>query len=304
MSRRSALALAALANAAVRGLEPSATHVLAVNAGDPDLDVAYVEDTQSRRWVVRAPRTAASGVRLDQEAVLLAALAGTLPFSVPEVAGTAALPEGGRAVVHLPVPGSPIPLARLRPGPGLTASLGRALAAVHDVPTTRLNEAGMVSYSAQEYRERRLAEVDRAAATGLAPTALLARWERALEEAGAWRFVPCLVHGDLAEENVLVVGTQVTGILGWGEARVADPAEDLSWVDAGAGSDAFESVLEAYAMGRREAPDRDLARRARLGSELALARWLLHGVARDDDHIVDDAVRMLADLDAIVDQAW
>ncbi len=293
---RSPLALAALACGAVRGLEP--VRVQGLERHDHELDSATVDDDLGRTWLVRAPRTPAAAVRLGQEGRLLAELSGWLPFAAPEVAGTAILPEGGHGVVYRVLAGEPIDLTTLRPGPGLTAALGRALAAVHELPERLIEDAGLPVYTAEDYRQRRLAEVDRAAATGHVPAALLERWERGLEEAGAWRFVPCVVHGDLAAENVLVEGDEVAAILEWGEARVADPADDLAWLVAGASEAAMESVLEAYALARRQPPDRDLARRARLAGELALARWLLHGVSTDDRAVVDDAVSMLADLDA------
>ena len=72
-----------------------------------------------------------------------------------------------------------------------------------------------------------------------------------------------------------------------------------SWL--GMPETALESVLESYAHTRQEAPDRDLVRRARLSGELALARWLLHGVTAGDAQVVTDAVGMLADLEASLD---
>ena len=66
----------------------------------------------------------------------------------------------------------------------------------------------------------------------------------------------------------------------------------------------FDTVLEAYVMGRREQPDRHLAYRARLAGELALVRWLNAGVAADDDGIVGEAylaMRDLAERIALVD---
>lgn len=270
---------------------------------DREVDAAVVEDDLGRQWTVRAPRTPAAGARMDAESHLLTELSGWLPFAAPEICGTALLPEGGQAVVHRVIAGEPVDLSTLRPGPGLTAAVGRAIAAVHELPERLIENAGLPVYTAEDYRQRRLAEVDRAAATGHVPAALLGRWEKALEEAGAWRFVPCVVHGDLAGENVLVTDDEVVAVLEWGEARVADPADDLAWLVNGAGEQAVESVLEAYALARRQPPDRDLLRRARLAGELALARWLLHGVAIDDQDVVDDAVSMLTDLDATLTEA-
>jgi len=291
--------MAALACAAVRGMEP----VTAAQEPHPedDVDAATVDDALGRRWLVRAARTPGASARLETEARLLDGLTSWLPFQVPVVTGSTTLPDGGHAVVQRAITGMPLEPADLVAGPGLTAALGRALAAVHDLPDRLVEEAGMPVYEAEEYRQRRLAEVDRAAQTGHVPPRLLARWERAIEEAGAWRFVPCVVNGDLAAESVLVDPAdrqRICAITSWGQARVADPADDLGWLANGADEAAFESVLEAYAHARATPPDRDLGRRARLAGELSLARWLLHGTTTDDAAVVDDAVSMLGLLDA------
>jgi macrolide phosphotransferase len=303
VSRRSPLALAALATAAVRGLEP--VHTSRLEASADDVDSAVIEDNLRRRWVVRAPRNAAAGVRLDQESDLIEQLMSWLPFALPRAEGSALLPTGGRAIVHRQMPGHPIRPPELVHRPGLAIAYGRAVAAIHDLPVRLVEEAGLPVYSAEEYRFRRLAELDRAAATGQVPNRLLARWEQAVEEVGAWRFVPSCVHGDLAGDNVLVEADAVTGIIEWSETRVADPADDLAWLAIGTTEPALDGVLAAYTAARREPPDPSLRRRARLSGEFALARWLLHGVNTDDPAIVEDAVQMLADLDASVsDTPW
>jgi macrolide phosphotransferase len=303
VSARSPLALAALASAAIRGLEPMHTRRLEATADD--VDSAVIEDNLKRLWVVRAPRNTAAGVRMDQESQLIAQLMSWLPFGLPQPEGTAPLRTGGRAVVHRQLPGHPVRPLELLHRPGLASAFGRAVAAIHDLPIRLVEEAGLPVYSADEYRFRRLAEVDRAASTGQVPTRLLTRWEQAVEEVGAWRFVPCCVHGDLAGDNVLVEGETITGVVEWSETRVADPADDLAWLAIGSTEPALDGVLAAYAAARREPPDASLRRRARLSGEFALARWLMHGVNTDDAAIVDDAVQMLADLDASVrDTVW
>jgi aminoglycoside phosphotransferase (APT) family kinase protein len=279
MATRTPLALAALACSAVRGLEPVGARRL-TSAAD-DVDTALVDDDLKRQWVVRAPRTASAGARLEQETTLLDTLTSWLPFALPQVAGTAALPTGGRAVVHRQLPGTPLSAGRLAADAALAAGFGRAVAAIHDLPTRLVEEVGLPTYGTEEYRFRRLAEVDRFAITGKVPHRLLTRWEQAVEEVGAWRFAPVVVHGDLVAENVL--------------------ADDFAWVAVGADEGALTGALIAYADARREPPDPDLPRRARLVGELAIARWLMHGINTDDAVIVDDAVDMLAELDHVVD---
>lgn len=296
---RSPLALAALATVAVPGLDAFDVRRPAHPAAG--VDTAVVIDATGRRWVVRAPQDPAAGAALEAEVALLQSLVthvdgGDLPFDVPRPGGFAPLPEGGRAVVHPQLRGRPLRLELLGPGPGLAASVGRAIAALHELPVSLVEDAGLPVYDAEAYRQRRLAEVDEAARTGHVPTALLRRWERALEDVAMWRFRPTVVHGDLSAEHVLCSGAEVSGVLGWSEAKVADPADDLAWLLVAAPQEGVDPILEAYNLRRTELSDRHLAARALLAGELALARWLLHGVRADDATIVDDATAMLADL--------
>lgn len=298
---RSPLALAALATVAVPGLD--AYDVRRPAHPGTDFDIAVVIDASRHRWVVRAPVNAAAGAALEAEVVLLDALAeaasaGTIPFAVPQPVGFAHLPEGGRAAVHAEIPGRAVSANELEPGPGLAASVGRAIAAIHELPTSIVENAGLPVYDASAYRERRQSEVDEAAKTGKVPATLLRRWEERLEDVALWRFQPTVVHGDLTNERILVDDGVVSGILHWGDACVADPADDLSWLIVAAPPEAADSIMEAYQLRRTELSDPYLVDRALLGGELALARWLLYGVRTGNDEVVADAVGMLEELDA------
>ncbi|MCI2239202.1 phosphotransferase [Paenibacillus sp. TRM 82003] len=299
MPTRSPQVLAALATAAVPGLE-----VVAAGPAEDDgadFDVAAVVDAAQRRFTVRAPRRPAAAAALDAELELLSGLREPLPFAVPHAAGTVVLPEGGRCVVSPELPGSPVHPEELRPGPGLARSIGTGLAALHQIDVAVFADAGVPVYDAEEYRRRRLSELDRAAATGHVPPRLLTRWEVLMEDVARWRFAATPVHGDLVGEHVRTDGAQLTGITGWVDAKVADPADDFAWLAVGADPDALESVLEAYAHARHDPLDPDLLLRARLAGELALARWLLLGLRTEDEEVVEDARRMLDDLDAHAD---
>ena len=105
-----------------------------------------------------------------------------------------------------------------------------------------------------------------------------------------------VVHGDLAEENIITGGGSILAFKGLSQMRVGDPAEDLAWVYSSAPIDTLDVIEEAYDRGRIEGVDKYLRLRAELVSELNLARWLLHGVRTKDDAIIDEAVEMLEDL--------
>ncbi len=296
---RSPLALAALATVAVPGLD--AVDVRRPRNPATGVDAAVVIDAEGRRWVVRAPQNPLAGAALEAETALLEGLgahvdAGLLPFDVPRPAGFVELPEGGRAVVSPQLPGRALHLEHLGPGPGLAAEVGRAIAAIHELPPSTVEDAGLPVYEADEYRRRRLAEVDEAARTGRVPASLLRRWERALEDVAMWRFRPVVVHGDLSADHILCSAEQPVAVLGWSEAKVADPADDLAWLLVAAPHEAVDAIVEAYNLRRTELRDPALGERALLAGELALARWLLHGVHMEDQAIVDDATAMLAEL--------
>jgi hypothetical protein len=147
-------------------------------------------------------------------------------------------------------------------------------------------EAGVVVYDAETCRTRHLADLDRGAGTGHVPTALLSRWERALEDVSAWRFAPTPVHGDLTGGRFLVTFSDeenpetasVRAVTGWEHAKIADPAEDFAALFSECTLEAFESIVEAYSVTRIERPDRHLRHRAKVVSELRLLTQLLDAV--------------------------
>ena len=135
--------------------------------------------------------------------------------------------------------------------------------------------------------------LDRASATGLVPAALLGRWERATEDAKLWQFQPTVTNGSLTADSILSADNVVTGVLGWQDLRVSDPARDLQWLLAN--SPVAETAFDAYAR-VRGAGDRHVKQRAMYYAELEVARWLLHGTEQRSTEIVDDAVGMLTAL--------
>ena len=243
---------------------------------------------------------------MDVTVALLGLLSRRLPFSVPTPKGFADLKEGGRASVYPYLAGRPLDFAHLPAGPGIAAELGRAIAALHNVDRALFDEAGLPTYDADTYRTRRLADLDRAAATGHVPTGLLARWERSLEDVSLWRFAPTPTHGDLTGDQVLAVfddddnaaSGRIRGLTGWENAKVADPADDFATLVTSASPAALDSVFEAYAHARVDRPDMYLERRARLAGELKLVSELLSAVGSKDQSRINACAERLRRLDA------
>ena len=265
-------------------------------------EVAFVQDHEHRRWVIRCPRTPAASARLEQSAALLTLLTRRLTMPVPVVKGWVALPEGGRAAVHAYLTGRAIDLASIAPGSSLAVGLGRALAHLHNLDRRVYEEAGVPTYEAEAYRTRRLAELDRAAATGRVPTGLLTRWEHTLEDVSLWRFTTTPTHGGIGSSTILATpddGAEpdVKSLLGWESAQVADPADDLAALVGELHSDSLDTVLEAYAHARSDRPDQHLQERARLVHQMQLVRTMMSAVAAGDDDGAEEHARQLRRLD-------
>jgi macrolide phosphotransferase len=295
---RSHLTLAALATSAVAGLDLVSTSTFGNGEGN-DFDSALLTGRDGRHWIIRVPRNERAEAEQSADLVALRALSAgvraRLPFAVSVFVGQAPV-SGTRAVVYEFVYGRKATLDDIVAGAdGLASSVGAAIAALHSLPTSFVADSGLPVRSSVESLRAAVSIIDRAAATGLVPSALLGRWERAIEDTELWQFQPVVTNGSLTAESFLVTDDAVSGVLGWHDLRVGDPAADLAWVYGTRDDDAITSVLDAYATGLRSA-DRQVAARARLYSELDVAKWLLHGTQSRSTEIVDDAVEMLSAL--------
>jgi len=294
---RSHLTLAALATSAVDDLDLVTAASFGSNTTN-DFDAALLTARDGNHYLIRVPRN--ERAEAEQSADLLALRAISpgvrtrLPFAVSTYLGQTPV-SGTRAVVYDFVYGTKVALANLGAGQnGLSASVGTAIAAVHSLPTSFVADAGLAVLSAGECLRAVVSVMDRASATGLVPAPLLGRWERAAEESKLWQFQPTVINNQLSAESFLCADGAVTGLLGWQELRVGDPAKDLAWL-LGAPEAITDSAFDAYAAVRGSG-DRQVRQRAKLYAELEIAKWLLHGTDSRSTEIVDDAVEMLTAL--------
>ncbi|MER1996576.1 MAG: phosphotransferase [Arthrobacter sp.] len=298
--KRTPMELAALASAAVPAL------ALTGVAGSPDdaadFDSALLVDDAGKQWRVRSPKHVEASMRLETELLVLRAFVpavrAELPFALPYVAGTVRLGQLC-TFVYSHLPGSTRDIDELAAGgKDLAADIGRTMAAIHALPQSLVNNADLPSYTANEFRQRKLNELDQAATTGKIPATLLRRWEHALEDVGLWRFSPTVVHGDLHEDNLLISGGRISAVNGWTDLRIGDPADDFAWLIAANNSEFTDTVHSAYVAARPDAVDPHLIRRAALSAEFALAQWLVRGLAAENQSMVEEAEEMLATLEA------
>ena len=297
--------LAALATVAVPRLEVAGLRP--PQFSDEVLSVTGLIDTSGDRWMVVCPHDTVGGLDMEAQNAVLERLGkahdfSKIPFEIPRPAGFTRTPEGDRVMVHRDLGGRVMETSDFDDPHLLPASLGNALAALHNLPELIYTGVNLPAYSAIECRDRHQAVLDEAAQEVVIPANLWDRWEESLENLSLWRFLPSPIHGDLSESSIHVDHGRVCALTGFSSAHVGDPAVDIAWVFARASDEFLERFHEAYQQTRSE-KDLHLLERAELLSELAVVRWLVHGLHSDDSEIVDEARAMLADLSASIGEA-
>lgn len=297
--KRTAMELAAIATAAVPGLAPVGFAALSDDA--EDFDSALIVDAAKHRWRVRSPRHDEASMRLEAELSALRAFSAkvraSLPFALPSVAGT--VRQGTlRTFVYKDMPGTVPTLEDLvDEGGKLAKALGQCMAAIHQIPDEAVEVAGLPTYSADEIRQRKLNELDTAAATGKVPSGLLRRWEHAMEDVALWRFNSAVVHGAFDEEQIQISHSRITAVKGWTDLHVGDPADDFAWLSAIEDQTFTDRVFTSYMEARGKAADPHIMRRAALAAEFALAQWLVKSLDSKDPERIAEAEDMLQELD-------
>lgn len=292
---KSPLILAALAKAAAPAIDLVQAHAL--TGGQTGLfHSALLKGSGGQDYVVRTPASSAGSLELDIETQVLRLLGAEsraqLPFKVTTILGETRDAARNRVVVFEFLYGQPVNFERVTPGGSLSSSIGTAIAAIHKLDAEVFRSAGLPEFSPAETARRLMNDLDSISALGMVPPVLLSRWESALEDVSLFRYQPTVVHGELSNDTVLQADDAVYSVLNWGALHIGDPAEDLAWIATAGVQDLLESVRLSYfsAIG---SVDATLAQRATLYSELAFARWLLHGKLIDDQDIIDEALASL-----------
>ena len=297
----SPLILAALA----KSILPSAKFKqvkLIPSEGRGPVNSALLTDSDGIQYVARESRNAKGNLELatETQAVRAVKSAGTIPFNLPNLVAEGVGPNGNTIQVLEFVYGSNVDFDSIRVSSPLVASIGKALASIHSLKVDALRQSGLPDYSSTDIRQSRLAELDRAASTGRVPATLLQRWELALEDLDLFRFQPTVIHGNFVSANVLELGDEISGVLGWSNLEIGDPATDFIGFATLADQDIFDAVRFAY-FENRDDVDSNLAQRATLYSELVIASYLVSCISANNEDEAQWAVSELETIAASVD---
>ena len=262
-----------------------------------NLDCVLLQTASGENFTFKIPSNPQGESELAVERTVLKALASSadrLPFAIATELGATKDSSGNLGVIFTSVEGNEPDLAKLPPG-AFSKTLADAIAAIHSLDTSVVKEAGLPEYDSSSQLHQRVAELDRIAALGRVPAALLTRWEEALEDVGLFRYHSTVVHGGISKDHLKLDGQRVVGMTGFENLRISDPAEDLSWiVGAGLGSTVEDTLLHYRAA--RPGADENLKQRAVLYSELELGSWLAHCVETGDEEAISQAEDLISEL--------
>lgn len=294
----SELELAALAAAAVPGMQIRQIRGDLVNVDSGQW--LRLVDARGAQWLAWAPSSSInrdSMVRYVQTLDVLgqATDSGLLPWVAPQIAGSVFREGGGEVFVSEYPGGAALSISDLSGGGLLPASVGSALAALHELPVESF-KAACRRYADATLTRQALRSLIKRHADAI-PSRLRSRWLDALDEDSLWGFDPVPLHGCLSAANVFAYEGAVVGMTRFDQAAVGDPAADLVWLMYYASDDFLNVFEESYAMNRSIA-DLHLLTRAQLLSEIETLRWYARGFAADDRSWREQGLSALKDLDS------
>jgi len=292
---KSHLILAALAAEAASGKNFVSTRLTSDTT--PGFDSAVLESEIGRNYQVLVPTSKQSEKELETElnALQLVGPLASTTLSVPEIIGQTKDSNGHSVVVLSFEQSKEIRLGSKNSEP--LELLSAELARVHSLSISNAQALDIQAVSPTELNSELVAELDKLSDSGRIPGVLLARWERALEDIGLWRYRPAVIHGSVGSESVGIAGDKLV-LRGFGSMRISDPAEDFAWIAGGSTESVLNSCFAQY-VEIREA-DENLVKRAIFYSEVELARWLSYCLETGDQRSAEAAS---ADLENLAEDA-
>jgi aminoglycoside phosphotransferase (APT) family kinase protein len=234
-------------------------------------------------WIVQLPRSAYAAERLRAQMHTLPELAQELSALVP--VPTYVSPDEP-AMVYRKLVGVPLDEA---PDGLWPERLGRFLYDLHMVPPEYVGLRGATSTTVRKVFAAELETMRSRVLPLLEPDEIArftARFDAFLDDDANWHFAPCLTHGDIGPEHVLVSPSgDLVGVLDWEELSVDDPVGDFAWLLHERPSDG-ERALGAYG----GVPDPTFLHRARFRYFLMPFHEVVYGLDIEEPTFVQSGL--------------
>ncbi|GAB2683644.1 phosphotransferase family protein [Nocardia thraciensis] len=213
--------------------------------------VALLLERPEGPYVLRLPQDPHGAAGIAHEALLLPELADRLAVPIPRFLFTAPNPLGpGQFCVYPAVPGESLSDEQwqrlgLLDLPATPRRIAELIEGVHGFSVVRARELGVETWDLRAEFTADLKTVRAEVVPLLGPTeadALLRAWEGYLGDDANFDYRPTLTHADVSLDHLLVTGTEITGLIDFGDVEIGDPDYDLCYLYPDAGPDFVRRV--------------------------------------------------------------
>ena len=126
-------------------------------------------------------------------------------------------------------------------------SLGRVLVELHSIPSDKAAELGLLVKTPEEARMSMKKRMDDVKAKFGVGENLWKRWQAWINDEEMWPKKTGLIHGDVhAGHTMIDKEANVTGLIDWTEAKVADISNDFVFNYKAFGEEGLEALIRAY----------------------------------------------------------
>lgn len=228
---------------------------LQFNESGLDFLVVLATDIDGECWILRLPRREDVLPSIDKEKRTLELIAPLLSVEVPQ--WTVCTDE---LIAYRALNGAPIgtidPEAKayvweIDPAnvpDQFHQSLAKGLASLHQISIERARTSGLPIKTVEDVRVDMKQRMDAVKREFGVDQTLWERWQNWLHNDEIWMQETTLTHGDLHAGHILIdKQAQVTGLIDWTEASLADPARDFVAHYRTFGQDALNKLISGYA---------------------------------------------------------
>jgi aminoglycoside phosphotransferase (APT) family kinase protein len=262
--------------------------------GEGEDNLAYEVNGELIVRFSKEPDPARRAAHVNDEARLLATVAGISPLPVPEPSFTVA--EQG-CLAYFKLPGLPLidlPLPqRSAHGTSIAATLGELLTALHGVPVSWMAELVDTDDQPKTLWLHEAAETYATVAERV-PMVHRPAVEAFLDAPPpADEYALVFSHNDLGIEHVLIdpVEGTVTGVIDWSDAAIVDPAYDFGLLYRDLGPGAVRLALRSYRTDVHEVET--IGARAAFYARCSVLEDMAYGIETGHDKYLDKSLAAL-----------
>jgi len=224
------------------------------NESGLDFLVAYAKDHHGDEWVLRLPRRVDVMQRTIIEKKVLDLVQDDVPFETPnwsiyekDIIAYKKLSGVPAGTIDPSIHNYVWEIDHENVPEQYHKTLANVLAALHTMPKGKAREAGLPIQTAEEARTSMIERMEKVKSIFGVSQSLWNRWQAWVKNDEIWPKETGLIHGDVHAGHTLIdKHANVTGLIDWTEAKVADVANDFVFEYRAFGEMALEKVLHYY----------------------------------------------------------